>query len=115
MKSVLMFSAVGEAATGIALLIVPSVVAELLFGEPVVGAGAAAARVAGIALIALGLACWQRSPLVGMLAYNVAVTLYLAYLAAAGGLTGVLLWPAVALHAVFSILLLRAWLAAPER
>ncbi|MNL80973.1 hypothetical protein D3C87_2079590 [compost metagenome] len=50
-----------------------------------------------------------------MLAYNVAVTLYLAYLAVAGGLTGVLLWPAVALHAIFSILLLRAWLAAPER
>ncbi|KQU74121.1 MULTISPECIES: hypothetical protein [Ensifer] len=115
MKTVLMFAAVSEAATGMALLIAPSFVAELLFGEPLAGAGASAARVAGIALIALGLACWRHSPLVGMLTYNVAVTLYLAYLAVAGELTGVLLWPVVALHAVFSILLSRAWLVAPER
>ena len=69
------------------------------------------ARVAGIALIALGIACWPGPPLVGMLTYSAAVTLYLAYLGFAGGFAGVLLWPAVALHAVLSILLGRAWLA----
>ncbi|WP_457585690.1 hypothetical protein [Ensifer canadensis] len=114
-KAVLMFAAVCEAATGMALLVGPSFVGELLFGEALVGAGAAAARVAGIALIALGLACWRHSPLVGMLAYNVGVTLYLAYLAVAGELAGVLLWPVVVLHASFSILLSRAWLTAPQR
>ncbi|MGA7389237.1 MAG: hypothetical protein WBW99_15125 [Pseudolabrys sp.] len=50
-------------------------------------------------------------PLVGMLSYSTGVTLYLAYLCFAGGLTGVFLWPAVALHVVLSILLGRAWLA----
>ena len=44
---------------------------------------------AGIALIALGIACWPGPPLVGMLTYSAAVTLYLAYLGFAGGFTGV--------------------------
>ncbi|WP_245425480.1 hypothetical protein [Phyllobacterium brassicacearum] len=52
--------------------------------------------------------------MVGMLTYSIVVMLYLAYLGFAGGLTGVLLWPAVTLHAILSILLGRAWLAAPE-
>ena len=34
-----------------------------------------------------------------MLTYSALVTLYLAYLGFAGGLTGIFLWPAVALHA----------------
>jgi hypothetical protein len=67
--------------------------------------------VAGIALIALGVACWPGPPLVGMLIYSAVVTLYLAYLGFAGGLAGFFLWPAIAFHAVLSILLSRAWLA----
>jgi hypothetical protein len=43
------------------------------------------------------------------LTYSAAVTLYLAYLGFAGGLSGILLWPAVVLHAVLSVLLARAW------
>ena len=43
--------------------------------------------------------------MVGMLTYNTVVTLYLAYLGFAVGLTGILLWPAVALHAILSILM----------
>ena len=68
----------------------------------------AVARVTGIALIALGVACWPGSPLVGMLTYSAAVTLYLAYVGFMGGLTGKLLWPAVALHAILTALLTRA-------
>ena len=56
----------------------------------------------GIALIALGVACWPGPPLVGMLTYSAAVTLYLAYVGFAGGLTGILLWPAVVLHAILT-------------
>ena len=52
---------------------------------------------------------------VRMLLYCTFVTLYLAYLGFAGGLAGVLLWPAVALHVVLSILLGRAWLATEAR
>jgi hypothetical protein len=63
--------------------------------------------VAGIALIALAIACWPGPPLAGMLTYNAAVTVYLAYLGFAGGLTGIFLWPVVALHLVLTGLLIR--------
>ena len=109
MKGALIFAAVGEAATGLALLIVPSLAGGLLLGEDLTGIAIPVARVAGIALIALGVACWPGPPRVGMLTYSAAVTLYLAYLGVAGGLSGILLWPAVVLHAVLSVLLARAW------
>jgi hypothetical protein len=108
MKRVLILAAVGEATTGVALLIVPSLVGGLLFGEELTGIAIPVARVAGIALIALGIACWPGTPLVGMLTYSAAVTLYLAYLGFAGGSTGILLWPAVVLHGVLTALLMRA-------
>jgi hypothetical protein len=115
MKTVLIFAAVGEAATGLALLIVPSLVGHLLLGEELTGVAIPVARVAGLALIALGITCWPGPPLVGMLTYCALVTLYLAYLGLIGGLIGVLLWPAVALHVVLSILLGRALLATEVR
>jgi hypothetical protein len=108
MKSVLIFAAVGEAATGLALLIVPSLVGRMLLGEELSGMAIPVARVAGIALIGLGLACWPGPPRVGMLIYSAAVALYLAYLGFAGGMNGILLWPAVVLHAILTALLARA-------
>ena len=38
MKHVLKFAAIGEAATGLALLIVPSLVGQVLLGEDLTGA-----------------------------------------------------------------------------
>jgi hypothetical protein len=105
----LVFAAVGEATTGLALLVVPSIVGRLLLGEELTGIAVPVARVGGIALIGLGVACWPGTPLLGMLTYGAAVAVYLAYLGLAGGLGGILLWPAVALHAVLSILLVMAW------
>jgi hypothetical protein len=110
MKKVLALAAVSEAATGLALLVVPSVVGWLLLGEELTGIAIPVARVAGIALIALGLACWPGPPLAGMLTYSAAVTLYLAYLGIRGQWVGLLLWPAVGVHAILTILLVRAWL-----
>jgi len=107
MKKALVFAAVSEAATGLALLIVPSLVGRLLLGEDLTGIAIPVARVAGIALIALGIACWPGTPLVGMLTYSAAVTLYLAYVGFAGDLTGILLWPAVVLHIILTALLIR--------
>jgi hypothetical protein len=109
MKKVLALAAVGEAGTGLALLIVPSLVGRLLLGEELSGIAIPVARVAGIALIGLGVACWPGTPLVGMLTYSAAVTMYLAYLGFADGFTGILLWPAVVLHGVLTLLLARAW------
>jgi hypothetical protein len=58
MKKVLVFAAVGEGATGLALLIVPSLVGQLLLGEELTGIAIPVSRVAGMALIALGITCW---------------------------------------------------------
>ena len=115
MKKVLIFAAIAEAATGVALLIVPSLVARLLFGEELTGVAIPVARVAGIALTALAVACWPGPPLAGMLVYSAVVTLYLGYVGIAGGLTGTLLWPAVVLHVILTILLGRAWLLGDQR
>jgi len=108
MKGVLVFAAASEAATGVALLIVPSLIGQLLFGAELTGMAMTLARVTGIALIALGVACWPGPPLIGMLIYSAVVTLYLAYVGFAGGLTGILLWPAVVLHGILTALLIRA-------
>jgi hypothetical protein len=64
MKNVLTFAAVAEAATGTALLIVPSPVGRLLFGAKLTDVAVPVARVTGIALIGLGVACWPGLPLV---------------------------------------------------
>ena len=109
MKGALIFAAVGEIATGLALLIVPSLVGRLLLGEELTGIAIPVARVAGIALIGLGVACWPGPPRVGMLTYSAAVTLYLAYVGVAHGLNGPLLWPAVVLHAILTGSLAWAW------
>jgi hypothetical protein len=108
MKGVLGLAAVAEAATGVALLIVPSLVGQWLFGVELAGIASTVARVTGIALIALGVACWPGTPLAGMLTYSAAVTLYLAYVGFAGGSVGTVLWPAVGLHVILTALLARA-------
>jgi len=120
MKKLLTFAAVSEAATGVALVVVPSLVGRLLLGAELTGVSIPVARVTGIALIALGLACLPRfergwpgsdsgsSPsraLRAMLCYSLLITLYLAYLGIGGEWVGSLLWPAVAAHAVLTILL----------
>ena len=88
MSKVLPISAAIEVATGVALLVVPSLVGQLLLGHELSGIAIPVARVAGIALIALGLACWPgrdegsdlSRALRAMLFYNPFVALYLAYL-----------------------------------
>ena len=114
MKRVLILAAVGEAATGLALLMVQSLIGWLLFGEELVGVAIPVARVTGIALIGLAVACWPGTPLVGMLTYSAAVTLYLAYVGFAGSLSGILLWPVVVLHLILTALLTRASISDKE-
>lgn len=108
MKRVLFLAAIGEALTGLALLLDPSLVGQLLLGVRLAGVAIPVARVAGIALIALSIACWPGAAAVGMVFYGAGVALYLAYVGLVHGLTGILLWPAVVLHLVLSALLARA-------
>jgi hypothetical protein len=109
MKQALRFAAVTEAATGLVLLLDPALVAALLLGAELSGAGVMVARCFGIALLALGLACWPSAggtppALRAMLAYNILIAVYLSYLGT-DGLTALLLWPAVGLHAIVALLL----------
>ena len=117
LRKILAFAAVVEVATGFVLMIDPAIVIALLLGVEVSGAGSLLGRCFGIALLALGLACWpgrrrteSGSPAFrAMLAYNAMIALYLAYLGTGERLRGVLLWPGVALHAVVALLLIWAW------
>jgi|GEM_PF-600260 len=113
-NKLLVITAVGEAFTGVVLLVYPPIVIRLLFGAEIAGAGIVTSRIAGISLIALGLACLPNRDagsltpaLRGMLTYSLFATLYLFYLGIAGDLVGILLWPAIVLHAVLTILLAR--------
>jgi hypothetical protein len=117
---VIAFAAVVEVVTGLALMIDPAIVVTLLLDVDITGPGAPLARCFGIALVALGLACWPSRTSPGsalpafraMLIYNALIALYLAYLYTAG-YRGVLLWPAVVLHAVVALLLI--WMVRDER
>jgi hypothetical protein len=117
MKKLLGVAAVLESATGLALMSAPATVAEMLLGSGLTGAGRAVGRVAGLALLSLGLACWPgRAPardtspaLLAMLTYNPLITIYLIGLGVGAELVGILLWPAVAIHAALTLLLANAW------
>jgi len=116
-KKILAFSAAAEIGTGLALLIAPAVVASWLADGLVSDAWLPLSRCFGIAIVALGLACWPERQHVkrggpalrGLLTYNTLIALYLGSLGTVGGWKGVLLWPVVALHAVVALLLIWAW------
>ena len=113
MSRALIFAAVAEAATGVALLILPALIGKSLLGQELAGIAIPVARVTGIALIALGIACWPGPPLLGMLIYTAVVAVYLSYLSIAGSLTGILLWPAVVVHGILAVLLV--WTSIRDR
>jgi len=92
MKGLPVFAAIIEAATGVGLILVPSLVGQLLLGIELTGV---IVRLAGIALIALAIACRPGPPMLGMLIYNAAVALYLACVGITGDSNGGLLWPLI--------------------
>jgi hypothetical protein len=111
----LAIAAIAEAATGLALLVLPSPVGSLLLGAELTGVSVPVARVTGIALVALAVACWPgATALCGMLTYSMLATAFLAYVGIRSKWVGPLLWPAVVLHVVLTILLSRAWLMRPK-
>jgi hypothetical protein len=109
MKKLLAITGVLEAATGLALLIVPAVVGRLLLGTELAGVSVVVARVAGIALLALGVGCWPGPASLGMFTYNLLATVYFVYLALGREWAGPLLWPVVGVHAVITFLLAKGW------
>ena len=107
MKNILVLAAVGEVATGVALLLVPSLVGQWLFGAELAGVGITMARVTGIALVGLGVACWPGPSQLGMLIYSAGAALFLTWVSLSGGSGGALLWPAVVVHLILTAGLIR--------
>ena len=115
MKNLLTLVAIAEAATGAALLLVPSIVVRLLLGSEPSGISIPVAAVTGIALFALSVGCWPGPASLGMLTYSTLVTAYLLHLGIRGEWVGPLLWPALVVHAVVTVLLARLQLAPHRR
>ena len=113
-KLFLSVTALVEATTGLGLLILPAVLFVVLLGlNPATADAIFVGRLAGAALVAIGIASWMarvdeqtpahRGLLTGILVYNAVATLLLAYAGAVLKMNGVLLWPAVGLHAVLAV------------
>ena len=113
-KLFLSVTALVEATTGLCLLILPAVLFAVLLGlDPATADAIFVGRLAGAALLAIGVASWMaridgRTPaqlglLTGILVYNAAATLLLAYAGAILKMVGILLWPAVVLHAILAV------------
>ena len=109
MKLLLSITAIVEAVAGLTLLLIPTVAASALLGVPPdTPDGLVTARIAGAALIALAVACWQArngergSPATGvvqaMLFYNFVAAMVLVYAGIRLDLRSAMLWPAIVLH-----------------
>jgi hypothetical protein len=124
-RFVVPLAAIVEVGTGLTILIVPRLFAFLLLGADVDQVGAVVARICGLALLSFGLACWPEkqvsvglrgvAPVRGLLTYNALLTIYLAYLRIPGGYRGILLLPAIILHAVLTILLINHYVRLKTR
>jgi hypothetical protein len=113
MKLLLTLTALIEAATGLALLVVPSLVVRLLLGGEISGASVSLGRVAGAALLALGVACWlargdtpsqaARGLVAAMLLYNLGAVVIFGAAGLQSQPVGIALWPAIILHAAMAV------------
>jgi hypothetical protein len=114
MKTVLTITAILESGTGLVLIAVPSLLTQILFDVILeTPAALAVVRIAGAALVSLGLACWlarnqiqsiaAKGLVIAMFLYNTVIALVLAYSAISLGLSGFGLWPAVLIHLSFGI------------
>jgi hypothetical protein len=113
MNRLLKFTAIIEAATGLGLIAVPALIVRLLLGGEISGASISLGRVTGVALLALGVACWfasydvqnraARGLVSAMLLYNLGVALVLGAAGLQSRPVGIALWPAVVLHAAMGV------------
>jgi hypothetical protein len=112
-RILILLSSAIEALTGIALIAAPSLVGRVLLGVELPGSAIAVARVAGFALLALGVGCWPSGDeanarsIRALFLYNLLAGIFLGYLRVGGGFSGFLLLPASLLHVIFALLMAR--------
>jgi hypothetical protein len=124
MRRALIVSAIEAGVTGLFLMISPMLFATLVLGSNVSDVGQALGHLGGLVLLSFAIATWPTSEdsssttaLRGMLFYNLVATGYLAHLGIAGKLVGILLWPAVFVHLILTIIVGYEWVKnlPPER
>jgi hypothetical protein len=112
-NAVLAVGAAAEAATGLVLMADPEIVIRLLFGTQPAGLVEVVSRLAGVALVALGAACWpwrgraHDPALFAMTGYSSGAAVYFAALRIGHSWVGPLLVPATLYHVLLSVLLVR--------
>jgi hypothetical protein len=110
----LLITAFVEAATGLCLIFLPAILFAVLLGLSHANVETIfVGRLAGAALFAMGIASWvartdTRSPaqlglLTGIFIYNLAASILLVYAGTLLNMMGVLLWPAIAIHAILAL------------
>jgi hypothetical protein len=113
-KYLLIVTAFGEVGTGLLSLFLPAVLLALLLGaSPAAPEAVFVGRIAGAALLAIGVACWlarndHSSPahlglLTAVLIYDVAAAALLTYAGLVLSMVGIALWPAVVLHTALTV------------
>jgi hypothetical protein len=114
MSYLLTLTAIIEVPTGLGLLLVPSMVVLMLLGSTLeTSAAITLGRVAGAALVALGMACLlSRSDtlssaaqglVIAMVIYNLGTVAILGAVGISSEPGGIALWPAVVLHSAMAI------------
>jgi len=95
------------------LLAAYEVPCRLLFAATPEGVGIVGTRLAGIALVALGIACLpsaiaesRRGAVLGLFIFNAGTAILLVWVGVATPLHGLLLWPGAGLHAIIAAALL---------
>ena len=98
-----------EIIVGAALVLALDLLSRLLFAEAPQGVGGLLGRVGGIALFALGAGGLRSTEaglsgggVLGLFIYNAATAVFLVWVGVATVYRGVLLWPAVILHAAIA-------------
>jgi uncharacterized membrane protein (UPF0182 family) len=114
MKILHTVTALLELGAGLALLALPSMTVQLLIGAPLdTHAALTLGRVAGAALLAIGVANWlarydaqscaARGLTTGMVFYNLGAVTILGIAGISAQPVGIALWPAVILHAAMTV------------
>jgi hypothetical protein len=107
-RQLLTIAALAECLAGVALMVTPGAGVTLLLGAEAGAVGSMVGRIAGVALLALGIACWgaradpggaaQTGTLRAITIYNAGAGLLLIAFVATGKASGVAVWIAGMLH-----------------
>ena len=115
-KSLLVVTAIAELGAGLVLMIAPSPTVTLLLGAGLDSPESVLlGKIAGSALLAIGLSCWlgRNAPgglVAGLLLYNAALVILFLDAGMIDKMQGIGIWPAVGVHGALAI-----WCAARLR